>query len=198
MKQISEIQMQLLHFADRSSLSSYRGGLSILGCLDLCHFELVLALEDLFGLFCQPAMIQSARSSITLRSVVSKTGFGGWGKTIFAYQFFLGMKHRRPISSCRPSAHWNARRMGWFDADLLWEKAKDPEIFLLHDLHTENPRGAEQSELFLSAAPRVWVWVRQKSEHDMPSLFVVPAAGEMSSWVPRTKPQIFIRFYNVL
>lgn len=77
MKQISEIQMQLLHFADRSSLSSYRGGLSILGCLDLCHFELVLALEDLFGLFCQPAMIQSARSSITLRSVVSKTGFGG-------------------------------------------------------------------------------------------------------------------------
>jgi hypothetical protein len=45
MQQISEIQMQLLHFADRSSLSSYRGGLSILGCLDLCHFELVLALE---------------------------------------------------------------------------------------------------------------------------------------------------------
>ena len=82
--------------------------------------------------------------------------------------------------------------MGWFDADLLWEKAKDPEIFLLHDLHAENPRGAEQSELFLSAAPRIWVWVRQKSEHDMPSLFVVPAAGEMSSWVPRTKPQIFI------
>ena len=45
MKEISEIQTQLLHFADRSSLSSYRGGLSILGCLDLCHSELVFAIE---------------------------------------------------------------------------------------------------------------------------------------------------------
>ena len=84
----------------------------------------------------------------------SKTGLEVEVKqSLLAYHFF-GMKHRRPIS-CRPSAHCNARRMGWFDADLLWEKAKDPEIFLLHDLHAENPRGAEQSELFLSAAPRI-------------------------------------------
>lgn len=35
--------------------------------------------------------------------------------------------------------------MGRPDADLLWEKTKDPEIVLLHDVYFENLRGAERS-----------------------------------------------------
>ena len=85
MKHILEIQMQLLHFADRSSLSSYRGGLSTLGCLDLCYFELVLALEiSLASFVSRPwSRVLHDRQQHFVRLIRS-------GKTIFACVPFLG------------------------------------------------------------------------------------------------------------